>query len=325
MKTLKFTNENKTIDVEYLVDLIGGSDMLTVYQIAQYVDGVKQLHLNGTAIAFGMFDGIDKIVSGAGAIHTPYTLQTAKALAAQYNLQLDIYESDQAVVVGNARTDLAVTTELIDAGVAGLAQIETLTIPATAAAAQGDYVVLTNALSQESIALWLDIGANGTAPTGAEYLAADFKVKVSIVGGATAAANATAFATKLALSTDWTNEVTITDNLDGTVEIAQLYNGAVQEAVLKNADDSGAGSITSVSDAVGTVGTAYEFTYGAEGGNTPYIWSTESTLPEGITLSTAGVLSGTPREVGTFAITTVVTDSLGVTADHSEDFEVTAT
>ena len=47
---------------------------------------------------------------------------------------------------------------------------------------------------------------------------------------------------------------------------------------------------------VGTDGTAYELTFEAEGGNEDYTWTAASTLPVGLTLSTAGVLSGTPRQ-----------------------------
>jgi hypothetical protein len=54
-----------------------------------------------------------------------------------------------------------------------------------------------------------------------------------------------------------------------------------------------------------------------EGGNTPYIFTTDSTLPAGVTLSTSGLLSGTPTESGTFALTIKVTDYFGVEANLS--------
>ncbi|MDI1313050.1 putative Ig domain-containing protein, partial [Prosthecobacter sp.] len=62
------------------------------------------------------------------------------------------------------------------------------------------------------------------------------------------------------------------------------------------------------------VGTAYSQTFGASGGNTPYTWAVSSgTLPAGLTLSTAGVLSGTPTSgnaAGT-NLTFTVTDKFG--------------
>ena len=48
----------------------------------------------------------------------------------------------------------------------------------------------------------------------------------------------------------------------------------------------------------GTVGTAYSQAFAASGGTPPYSWSvTAGTLPAGLTLSTAGILSGTPTTV----------------------------
>jgi hypothetical protein len=45
----------------------------------------------------------------------------------------------------------------------------------------------------------------------------------------------------------------------------------------------------------GTIGTSYSQTLAATGGTTPYTWSkTTGSLPAGFTLSTAGVISGTP-------------------------------
>jgi glutamine phosphoribosylpyrophosphate amidotransferase len=45
----------------------------------------------------------------------------------------------------------------------------------------------------------------------------------------------------------------------------------------------------------GTIGIAYSQSLSASGGSTPYAWSTVSgTWPAGLTLSSAGVVSGTP-------------------------------
>lgn len=176
MKTLKYTNANKAIDVEYLVDLIGSSDMLTVFQICQYVNEVKQVGLNGTAVVFGMPDTTDQVVSSDNS-RVKHTLTIFKALAVSKNLTLQVFEDGQAVQTLNSLTALAITTEAID-------------------------------------------GGNDATP--------------------------------------------------------------------------------------------YTFTFEATGGNAPYVWSTESTLPAGLTLSSAGVLSGTPTETGTFPLTIVVTDQFGV-------------
>jgi hypothetical protein len=60
----------------------------------------------------------------------------------------------------------------------------------------------------------------------------------------------------------------------------------------------------------GTVGSAYSLTFAATGGTTPYTWSVSAgTLPAGLTLSSAGVLSGTPTAAGTSNFTVEATDS----------------
>jgi GH18 family chitinase/aryl-phospho-beta-D-glucosidase BglC (GH1 family)/predicted carbohydrate-binding protein with CBM5 and CBM33 domain len=64
-----------------------------------------------------------------------------------------------------------------------------------------------------------------------------------------------------------------------------------------------------------TVGTATSQTLAASGGTTPYNWSvTTGTLPEGLTLSSAGVLSGTPTMAGTASFTVQVKDSVAAVA-----------
>lgn len=71
-------------------------------------------------------------------------------------------------------------------------------------------------------------------------------------------------------------------------------------------------SITPASLASGVLGTAYSQTLTASGGVAPYVWSLASgTLPDGTTLSSAGVLSGTPTEIGTYVFTVQTVDAKG--------------
>ncbi|MCX6874846.1 MAG: putative Ig domain-containing protein [Verrucomicrobia bacterium] len=58
----------------------------------------------------------------------------------------------------------------------------------------------------------------------------------------------------------------------------------------------------------GAVGTAYSQTFAATGGTTPYTWAISAgTLPAGLSLSTAGVLSGTPTAAVVASFTVKVT------------------
>ena len=61
---------------------------------------------------------------------------------------------------------------------------------------------------------------------------------------------------------------------------------------------------------VGTLNAAYSETLSATGGTAPYSWSLAGgALPSGITLSTAGVISGSPTVVGSFNLTVEVRDA----------------
>ena len=60
---------------------------------------------------------------------------------------------------------------------------------------------------------------------------------------------------------------------------------------------------------------SFTFTQSGVGTHTPAVFTVNSgSLPTGVTLSTAGVLSGTPGQTGVFAITVKVTDSNGCSA-----------
>jgi|GEM_PF-1659996 len=69
--------------------------------------------------------------------------------------------------------------------------------------------------------------------------------------------------------------------------------------------------ITTSSLVGGSTTAGYSQTIGAIGGTPPYSFS-GSGLPAGLSLSSAGLLSGTPSAVGTFSLTLRVTDSAGL-------------
>jgi len=67
---------------------------------------------------------------------------------------------------------------------------------------------------------------------------------------------------------------------------------------------------TTTSLTSGTMGKAYSAALTATGGTSPYKWSVASgTLPAGLTLSTTGTISGTPKASGTSSFSVAVKDS----------------
>jgi len=61
-----------------------------------------------------------------------------------------------------------------------------------------------------------------------------------------------------------------------------------------------------------TINRPYSLTFAASGGTTPYAWDVSTgTLPAGISMSSAGVLAGTPSASGTFSFTVRVTPASG--------------
>jgi hypothetical protein len=68
----------------------------------------------------------------------------------------------------------------------------------------------------------------------------------------------------------------------------------------------------------GAVGQAYSMQMNATGGTSPYLWSVSSgALPAGLSLSTTGVISGSPTAAGSSTFTVTVRDTSSQTASKS--------
>jgi hypothetical protein len=77
-------------------------------------------------------------------------------------------------------------------------------------------------------------------------------------------------------------------------------------------------TITTASLPNGAVGTVYNRSLAVAGGTPPYTWSLAAgLLPAELTLSPAGVISGTPQAVGAYNITVRVTDGTGAIATRA--------
>ncbi len=84
-------------------------------------------------------------------------------------------------------------------------------------------------------------------------------------------------------------------------------------------------SVTNPGSKTGTVGSAVSnVTLAASGGTSPYTW-TATGLPNGLSVSTAGVISGTPSAAGTFNVTVTARDSASTPKTGSASFTWTIT
>ncbi|MDL5367048.1 Calx-beta domain-containing protein [Xanthomonas sp. NCPPB 2654] len=144
--------------------------------------------------------------------------------------------------------------------------------------------------------------ADGTATAGSDYVAR--------VGTLTFAPGTTAQGVAITVNGD----TAVEPNETFSVDLSGASNAGIARA-------TGTGTITN-DDAVVTVGpaslpsatagTAYSQNLSASGGTAPYSFVISAgALPAGLTLSAAGVLSGTPTASGSFNFTATATDSGG--------------
>ncbi len=104
----------------------------------------------------------------------------------------------------------------------------------------------------------------------------------------------------------------VTGVSEGTAIITATVDGVSGQGTVTVTDPQPP-TITTRSLPDGTVGESYSATLEAEGGDTPYTWSLASgTLPAGLSLSTAGVISGTPTTAQSRTFTVRVTGANGL-------------
>ncbi|MDT8069762.1 MAG: putative Ig domain-containing protein [Terriglobia bacterium] len=90
---------------------------------------------------------------------------------------------------------------------------------------------------------------------------------------------------------------------------------------------SGASTLSATSQTLpgATTGTPYSAALTLSGGQSPYTWSASTSMPAGLTLSSAGVVSGTPTAAGTFGFNAVVKDSSSPAQSSSAAYKLTVT
>lgn len=207
----------------------------------------------------------------------------------------------------------------------GTKEVQTLTFPAKADATAGDYFVVTDTAGNTWAAALDKTGAD-PAPTGAIYTAVNAARKVNVdISGATTAAEVAAAVEAAFDALTGVTSVLVTDDsaADGTMTFTGVNAGNVATAQVKNADDSGAGSITQATTTPGVTGVVdiaantitipgHAFATGAKGQ-----FTTTGVLPTGLSAvtdyylivvdadtlkvasSAANALAGTPIDITT--------------------------
>ena len=114
----------------------------------------------------------------------------------------------------------------------------------------------------------------------------------------------------------------VTGVSEGTATLRATAEG-VSGQVAVTVTDPQPPTITTTALPDGTVGQSYSATLEAEGGETPYTWSVASgTLPAGLSLSSAGMISGTPTTVQTRTFTVRVTGANELSATRQYRIEI---
>jgi hypothetical protein len=233
--------------------------------------------------------GVQWSVSGGG------TLSGQTTTAVTYNAPVSVTSAFTATVTATSITDTTKTATL-QIKVSPLPTITTTSLaPATAGTAY-------NATLSES---------GGTGP-----------YKWTITSGT--------LPTGLSLSSAGTISGTPTGpagNSSVTFELTDAAGESASQAIIITVNPPPALAITTASLPAGTIGTAYSQTLQATGGVPSYKWSiTAGSLPAGLTLSSAGVISGTPSGTSTTTsnFTVTVTDSQTPTnATRSANLSIT--
>jgi trimeric autotransporter adhesin len=85
-------------------------------------------------------------------------------------------------------------------------------------------------------------------------------------------------------------------------------------------------SVSTTNLPAGTIGAAYSTTLMASGGQQPYTWSFNGTLPSGLSLTpSTGVISGIPQSSGVYGFSVTVTDAGNKTAQQNLSITINGT
>ncbi len=117
-------------------------------------------------------------------------------------------------------------------------------------------------------------------------------------------------------------------SFNGLLDEVEIYNRVLSQAEVQAIFNAGSAgkckpAIRPSSLPNGDLGSPYNQTITAAGGTGPYTYTTTNgSLPSGLTLSSAGVISGTPQTRGTFNFTVQVTDAASHAAQRNYSISI---
>jgi len=157
-------------------------------------------------------------------------------------------------------------------------EVQTITCAALADTTDRDYVIVYNAAGT-SYAVYADKTGTSIAPTGALYLAASYKASADISGATSATDVALIFDTAFNTLTGFTASILSVPG--ATIVMTQVSQGPTTNPVVKNLDDSGAGSITGVETTAGVTSNIDITTDHITIATHPYVTGTKVALTTG--------------------------------------------
>jgi hypothetical protein len=152
--------------------------------------------------------------------------------------------------------------------------VQTLTFDTKANTGDGDYVVVYDT-SGTAWAVAADKTGSSAEPTGAIWTAipAANKAQADISGDTTAANVAASFETAFDGITGFTAVITSDDTAaDGTMSMTQIKGGTIDDVVVKDENDAGAGTISAANTTPGAATLVYEIENNIYDGTDTAIW-----------------------------------------------------
>lgn len=285
----------------------------TVSATATNADGIT-----GPASATNTFTYVvPPVASAFTAAAVPYN--AGSAAATTFSVTAHVTNSPTSYAVGSATTAQGGSVSIDSAGLvsytppASYRGNDMFSFTATNAGGTSNSALVTVPVSNPTLTISLTgSGTRGTALSG---------VQLSTTGGTGPYSCSTTLASgALPSGTTLNSNCTITGT--PTASGSFTFTANVTDSSLPTGFTQTSGSLVlniaaptvSISPAAGalpgaTAGASYSQTITTSGGTAPYSYAHTGALPAGVTLSTGGVLSGTPTAVGTYNFTVTATDS----------------